>query len=352
MFWLLLLPSVAPPAVKYIDVVMPQPITYHNDNTFTGVVEPVAKMEVFPQASGLVERLMVDKPQRVAANTLLVKLEDREAKWQLSKAEAELARALASRKNAPPTQIDQANADVRVAEANLGLAKLQLEQTQVRASRTGWFTPKVTAGQMVQAGKTVLGELEVEGRARLVLNVAEIDYLRYFLPILQGKSPLKGDARRVFVQHRSEVFLPGKIIHIDDRLRGKEPTARVVVELEKTNPLYGPGTSATLHLRQHPGYQSTLSTVRAQYDANFNWRLGLPQSGILVVRDAQGKIQHRTVKPHPESHGSWLQGYILGSGLQPGDWIFVDQKPSSIQAIQKNPVILLDTTTAWNLAPW
>jgi multidrug efflux system membrane fusion protein len=319
MFWILLLPAVAPPAVPHLDVVRPQAITIYNQLYLEGVVEPAEKLDLKPVLDGVVKRVHVQESARVAKGDLLVELEDREARIELRRAEASLALARAQAKTADETQAARAKAEVDLAEANRDLAKLRLEQCQIRAPWAGRVQPMVREGQSVRAGETILAQLESVGPARVVLDVSRQDFESFFRPLAQGKATI-GELGKTVLVKQGTTSSRGTIVSIADRLTGEKATARVVVEVPKANPAYGPGTKAEVMVRTHPGIKVAYHTVSMDsHPASLpfsNYRRGDPY--MLYVVDANGKLQRRKVTPHPEVQGG-EQFYSIQKGFEPGD---------------------------------
>ena len=363
MFWLLLLPAAAPPTANHIEVVRPQRIVWHNDVTLAGIVKPAAAIDVVSSASGLIQKVLITEPRTVTKGTLLVQLDDQEAKLELRKAEAELARANAALKTAPPGVAAPAQATVRVAEANLELAKFRLERAQVRAPRDGRVTLRAIEGQMVRAGDTVLGTLEIAGPIRVELEVDAKNYRNVFRPILDGKSPLGAQAREVFVR-QGGTFFPAKITHIDDRLTGKKETAKVIVEMPRSDSLRGAGTSAEVWVRQSPGFETVYTLAQPDFFSSKNvfgsraptagsrftaptW----PRTGTLFVLDRRGSVQQRTVGRDVRALSEVSS--VLESGLEPGDLILREQQNAKF--MKKNKTFVpVDVTDRYplTLAPW
>jgi multidrug efflux pump subunit AcrA (membrane-fusion protein) len=327
MLWLLLLPTAAPPTLYPVEVRLPQVTTVHDEEIVSGKVAPAAKITVIAERSGAITKGFGTVPRSVAKGALLVQLDDREARLELRLAEAELARATAANKAAAPAQAEQTRAEVQVAQAKLELAKLRLEQTQVRAGRAGRFTPQATEGQMVRGGETVLGTLEVDGPQLFTAQVDEKVYQQTFLPLREGKSPLKDKAKEVFLR-QGDRFYPARITFIDDRFTINTRTYRVMAELLRPEPTLSIGGDTSLWVRRHPGFQTTLA-FGTQYELKQNVGVGARGSdarefevdfdnGLLYVLDARGRVQRRTVKADHRGAPDNRRHYIR-EGLEPGD---------------------------------
>src|SRR5213592_389888 len=112
----------------------------------TGQIEAIQSIELRPEVSGRITDLLVREGQEVGAGTALFKVDDAELKAQVAQAEAErqLARQALERtkqliaQNASSTSdLEQAEAKSRGADANYDLLKTRLDRTLVRAPFAG-----------------------------------------------------------------------------------------------------------------------------------------------------------------------------------------------------------------------
>src|SRR5947208_9121978 len=108
----------------------------------TGQIEAIQSIELRPEVSGRITDILVREGQEVADGTPLFKVDDAELKAQVAQAEAErqLARQALERtkqlitQNASSTSdLEQAEAKSRGADANYDLLKTRLDRTVVRA---------------------------------------------------------------------------------------------------------------------------------------------------------------------------------------------------------------------------
>src|SRR5438094_8813757 len=112
----------------------------------TGQIEAVQSIELRPEVQGRITDILVREGQDVAAGTALFKVDDAELKAQVAQAEAErqMARQALERtkqliaQNASSTSdLEQAEAKSRGADANYDLLKTRLDRTVVRAPFAG-----------------------------------------------------------------------------------------------------------------------------------------------------------------------------------------------------------------------
>lgn len=141
----------------------------------SGVVEPLATVEVKSKASGEVLDVMVEVGDHVARDTLLVRIDPRTVRNDLAQREAELKAALSRREIARSqmtraeallakgtfTQLDleqaaldlaNAEADVVAGQVSVENARIAVDDTDVRAPITGTIIQKpVERGQVISS---------------------------------------------------------------------------------------------------------------------------------------------------------------------------------------------------------
>lgn len=151
-----------------------------------GVVEAINQSTVSAQTSGTIVELPVDVDDAVAANQLIVRLDDTEQKARLNRAEANLESAQATlsdaqkrfkriselyeqnvaseaEKDEAETQLETRKAGVSDAKAAVEEAQKQLSYTEVRAPYAGIVTERfVELGESVQPGQPLMSGLSLE----------------------------------------------------------------------------------------------------------------------------------------------------------------------------------------------
>lgn len=156
--------------------------------TRTGVVNcPSAK--VYAGATGEVKRVLHHEGEEVRANGALAELHDPELEADLKLADAELALALASVKeftagktaaqlSASPAkeQLARLEAQVKVAEARIGVLKVRATALTVRSPIEGVVAKKNTEpGNYVRKGETELFTVYDLSKPEIVVDVPELD---------------------------------------------------------------------------------------------------------------------------------------------------------------------------------
>ncbi|MGE5178974.1 MAG: efflux RND transporter periplasmic adaptor subunit [Bacteroidota bacterium] len=158
-----------------------------------GSVEAGEAIQVVSEIDGVVTRLPFVEGQPVRAGALLVQLDDAQLKAELSRTEAlrDQAQASYGRVKAvvgqgagAPQDLDDAAAALKVAEANLSLAKTRLKKTRITAPFAGVAGSKrVSAGAYLRAG-TPVTDLASIGTIKVNFAVPE----RYLGQLHRGAS--------------------------------------------------------------------------------------------------------------------------------------------------------------------
>ncbi len=200
----------------------------------TGQIEAIQSIELRPEVSGRITDLLVREGQEVGAGTALFKVDDAELKAQVAQAEAErqLARQALERtkqliaQNASSTSdLEQAEAKSRGADANYDLLKTRLDRTMVRAPFAGVIGRRLVSIGTYVSPQTPLITLQSVNPQHASFDVPEryADRLRrgqlvsFQVAALPGKN-FSGEV--VFVD--PVVSLPGRTILIKARVPNNE----------------------------------------------------------------------------------------------------------------------------------
>lgn len=325
-----------PPAVSVAEVMVKEVTPWEE---FTGRIEAKDIVQVRPRVGGVIEDIKYREGDIVAQGDLLFVIDQQPFNAQLSRAEAELVRAraqaeltrlesrrasnLVKRKLLSQDEYDQrvaaenqANANVRAAQASLRLARLNLEYTEVRspiAGRTG--RALVTKGNLVSSEPTpsVLTTVLSLDPVYVVFDSDELNYLKFF-----GKAsaqPTGTDAvkRKVFVQLGNESGFPreGYVDFVDNRVSPQTGTITVRAVLENPEYELTPGLFARVKLlATRPEQAILISDVAVMTDQDRKYVYVLGEENRAVRRDVKlGKTY------------SGLRN--IKEGLKPGDKVIV-----------------------------
>ena len=200
----------------------------------TGQIEAIQSIELRPEVSGRITDILVREGQEVGQGTPLFKVDDAELKAQAAQAEAErqLARQALERtkqlitQNASSTSdLEQAEAKSRGADANYDLLKTRLDRTVVRAPFSGVVGRRLASIGTYVSSLTPLITLQSVNPQYASFDVPEryADRLRrgqlvsFQVAALPGKN-FSGEV--VFVD--PVVSLPGRTILIKARVPNSE----------------------------------------------------------------------------------------------------------------------------------
>jgi RND family efflux transporter MFP subunit len=320
---------------------------------FTGRLEAVESVDVRPRVTGYIESVNFAEGSVVRKGDLLFVIDPRPYRAELSKAEAELQRAVAraelsatdeSRsekllgiKAVSREEYDQrvnasreARASVDAARAAVESARLNLEFTRVTSPIAGRVSRAiVTAGNLVTGGSNA---------APLLTTVVSIDpiyvtfegdeqvYLKYSELARRGDRPSSRDAANpVLMALANEQGFPhrGAMTFVDNQIDPRTGTIRARAAFDNKDGYLTPGLFARVKLLGHNSYKAVLVDDRA---------IGTDQSQKFVfVVDAENKVSYRSVKI-----GRLTDGLrIVQQGLSPGEIVVVN----GLQRVQPGTIV-------------
>ena len=188
----------------------------------TGRIEAVQSIDLRSDESGRVTALLFREGQHVAAGTPLVRIDDALLRAQAERAEAErdlaqqqLARVerLRAENASAPADLERAQAAARSAEAALGVLRLQIERTTVRAPFAGVVGQRfVSLGDYVTPATPLL-TLQTVDPQHIVIDVPE----RYAAQLNRGQTTeftIASHPGRVF---SAQVEFIDPVVHPDAR---------------------------------------------------------------------------------------------------------------------------------------
>ncbi len=338
-----------PPPEVVVRTVKPEvvPIVYE----FVGQTAASKVVEVRARVQGFIKERNFEEGKPVSEGQVLYKIDPRvfeadvevakatreRAKVQLGNATRQLERlqTLAQQQAATQKEIDdwqtmqlQARADLRLGEANVAIAELNLSYTSVMSPLKG------------KVGRTLkeVGALVDDGSNSLLTTVVQVDpmYVIFSIPErewLQWKSDV--DAKRVMLPEpagsRLELVLldgtryevPGKIDFFDANVNPQTgtATARGVFE-NKTLPPKPDATTSEEALKPGQfvrarilGWQRPGAIVVPQRAV-----IQTPNGPIVMIVNAENKVEVRPVKT-----GAWVkEEWLISEGLKPDDKVIVE----------------------------
>jgi len=310
---------------------------------FTGRFEAVDAVEIRPRVSGYLRRVAFAEGKEVRKGEVLFEIDARPYESDLARAEAELERArtgaaLAAREveraqrlvsvqaisreeyDARVSAAAQGGASVRVAQAAVTMARLNLDWTRVRAPISGRVSnAMVTEGNLVQAGPpsaTLLTTVVSLDPIYVYFDSDEQSFLRYGALARAGLRQSSHVARspvHLGLADEDGAFPhQGYVDFLDNQLDARSGTIRTRAVFANKDRRFTPGMFARLKLVGSGSYRATLildSAIGTDQDKKF----------VLIVKPDS------TVDYRPIQLGRLVDGLrIVTAGLAPGDRIVIN----------------------------
>lgn len=330
---LLPLPLAAQPAPPAVTVSEPLRRNVTEWEEHVARLEPSARVELRPRVSGQVDRVhfrdgqvvragqvlfTIDRaPFDIAVESAQAELARAEAKLELARQEIDRTASLVQGRFAPQAQLDTRRAAQRDAEAGLADARARLRQaelerswTEVRAPQSGRISDRrVDAGNLVQAGATLLTTIVALDPIYATFDLSEADYLRF---ARRGASAEGSAAEpvRLRLADEAEFGREGRLDFLDTALDGRSGTIRARATVANPDLFLTPGTFARLRLRAGEGDVLLVPDAAVAADQ---------AARVVMTVAADG-----TVVAKPVTLGPVVDGLrVVRGGLQPEDHVIV-----------------------------
>ena len=329
-------PAPPPPPTVTVAAVAEHDVTDWDE--FTGRLEAVDAVEIRPRVSGYITRVAFTEGTEVRRGEVLFEIDPRPYAADLARAEAELERArttaaLAARDVSRAQRLVEAQAisreefdtrvtaeaegaaAVRVAEATLATARLNLEWTEVRSPIAGRVSrAAVTVGNLVQEGPP---------SATLLTTVVSVDPIYAYVDgdeqtYLKHAAFARADARAgrepVYLGLANEQGFPhkGYLDFVDNRLNPETGTIRLRAVFSNKERLFTPGLFARLKLAGSGHYRAPLildGAIGTDQDKKF-----------VLVLNPDSTLAYR-----PVQLGPLVQGLrVVAAGVKAGDNIVIN----------------------------
>ena len=319
---------------------------------FIGHVEAIKSVDLRPQITGYVEKVLFQEGSYVQEGDILFVIEQQRYMANMSLAEAELAKAEANlikvEKNykrqvslnkqkyssdaaldSSQNELAAARAAVKQAKANLELAKINVGYTTIKAPISGYIGKAlVTEGNFVTSSSQTLARIVQTNPIRIVYSVNDKDFVDVKENAGDGTSHELVD---------SDIVLPnGKTIYLkpqnrfaDNEVNTDTATIAIYDEYDNSQKLLTPGN-----------YVQVLLSTGAPQDA-----IIIPQSA--VAQDAQGNYVFVVGKDDIAEQRRVVLGDLAGDkqivkqGLKAGENVIVQGiiKVQSGQKVKATPVL-------------
>ena len=288
---------------------------------YTASIEGVADVEIRPQISGYLQKILVDDGAYVKAGQTLFVIESSIYREQYNTAQANLTTAkieldrkkeLAKSKIVSNVQVEQAQAVYQAAAAQVGSARINLNFCTIKAPVSGYIGRiGYRMGSLIAptntAPLTLLSDIQ---KVNAYFSMSENDF-NTFQQQYPGKNIIKsGPKVELLVSNGDKYELPGKIDAVDGQF--DKTTGSITLRAKFDNPktVLRSGNTGKIIIQQDNNNAVLLpiaSTIAVQ-DKIF----------VFIV-DAKSKAVQIPV----EVSGKSGTNYVIAKGLQAGDTYIV-----------------------------
>ena len=324
--------SQQPPPPPEVTVATPLVSEVVDWDDFVGRFEAISDVEVKPRVSGYIVGTHFRDGQYVRSGQLLFTIDARPARAQLDQARAQLARAqaqavnartelarsrtLAAQKAASVEEVEQrqaalrsANADVSAAAAVLRARQLDIGFTRVAAPISGQVSERrVDPGNAVTADQTVLTTIVSTNPLHFAFDGSEALLLRFQRQ--SGSAPL-GSPVRIRLQDEAQYVHAGRLDFVDNALNAGSGTIRGRAVVPNPDGFLKAGMMGRLRLASSAPYRALLvPDTSIATDA---------ARRVVYVVDKNGTVGVRPVQLGP------LNGNlrVIRTGLGPHDQVII-----------------------------
>lgn len=324
-------PTPPPPSVT---VAQPLQQEVRDWDDYVGRFEAVQNVEVKPRASGYVQAVHFRDGDFVRAGQLLFTIDPRPAQARLDQARAQLARAeaqlanartelarsrtLAQSQAASTEEVEQrqaalrsAEADVNAGRANVRAQGLDLGFTRVTAPISGRISQRrVDPGNAVTADQTVLTTIVSTNPLHFTFDGSEALLLRY-----QRQNAGRGEVGsevRIRLQDEATFDRVGRLDFVDNAINPGSGTITARAVVPNADGFLKPGMVGQLRLAGTPGYRALLVPDTA-----------IATDGIrrvVYVVDREGNATGKPVELGPLVGGL----RVIRGGITPQDRVVID----------------------------
>lgn len=278
--------------------------------TLSADLEPLRRAVLAAEVPGTVERMTVDRGDRVSAGQVLATIDTRSLEQQVAEAQAvarqaeaqhQRAEALFERRSITKQQMLDAITNRDVARARLSSTKLDLEKSRLRAP---W------SGRVAQT-RVEVGDYVVPGQA--VVEIVQADRLKVVAPAPASDVPFLEVGRPVTIRVDAvpgEVY-QGEVVRLGAELDPGARTLRVEAEIDNPDGRLRPGMLARMEIPRRTLEDALLVPLESLVD------LG-EERALFVVED--GVARRRIVELGPVLDDR----VVVLSGLAPGEPVVVE----------------------------
>lgn len=334
-------PRAQAPAAPPVTVAEPLTKKIIEWDEYTGRFEALERVEIRARVSGFLESIHFKDGELVQKGQLLFVIDPRPfraqldqakatlegAKTRVSLAEREFARAenLIKRNNVSRetydqrlAELDTARTAVQSARAQVRVAELNLEFTEIKAPISGRVSDaRLDIGNLVEGGANqskVLTTIVSIDPILFTFTASEKEYLKYSRLTATGQRESSREARnpvKVRLMDEDEFKWEGHMRFVDNELSTETGTMRAQAEIPNTSGFLTPGVFGRLRIPGSAEYEAVLVPDAAVVSDQ--------SRKLLLVVGADGTVSARPVDLGPLVNGL----RVIRGGVGPGDRIVV-----------------------------
>jgi len=337
------------PAATPVSVakVLARTVTVWSD--FSGRVEAVDQVDIRPRISGTIDAVHFQEGQLVQKGALLFTIDPRPYRAELARAvaaqagaraalslaqtELERTRKLLAAHAVAQRELDtrqnawqEADANLKAADAAVLTARLDLQYTEVRAPIAGRISrAEITVGNLVEAGSSAPVLTRIESVSPMYVNfeIDEPTYIRYAEGGAAGNSGVADIPVEMGLSNEAGYPHDGRIRSFDNRVDDGSGTIRVRAVFDNAKGMLTPGMFARVRIGTPRPVDALLVDDKA---------IGTDQDKkYVMVVGADNKAVYRAVTLGPVVDGL----RIIRSGLKKDERIVVD----GLQRIRPNDTV-------------
>jgi RND family efflux transporter MFP subunit len=303
---------------------------------YTVDVRPVEQADLQSKVQGYVERIYVDRGDAVKKGQLLAEIRpsdlpqqlgqarenvgQTEASYKLASENARRARELFQRGMVSRADLDQAEAQLQIAEsargsarAGMGVVSTRLSETRLVAPFSGWIADrKLDQGALVQPGP----------QNSTILTVVRIDQVRVFVSVLESQAPLvrRGQPATVTVDALPGKQFQGTVTRVPPTLDAATRTLTCEIVIPNPEGTLKPGMygRAALTVDTHPH------------------AVVLPVEAVVAEEAERSVFIVDNIKPSADGKGvetGIAHRILVETGFDSGDWLEITKGLTGTETI-------------------
>ncbi len=319
--------------------------------SYIGHVEAIKSVDLRPQITGYVEKVLFKEGSFVQEGDILFIIEQQRYLANLKLAEADLAKAEANlvavekdykrqaslnkQKFASEARLDdarnnlaQAKAAVKQAQANLDLAKINVDYTTIKAPVSGYIGKALaTEGNYVNSSSEILARIVQINPIRVAFSISDKE-------LIKMRKHMDSENPEAYL--KSELILPnGDVLDIqpksrftDNEIQTETATIAIYDEYENDKGYLMPGNYIQVVIgEEKPNMKNIIPQAAISQDAHGNY---------VVVVNAEGIAEQRRV----ELGDTLGEKQIVNTGLKAGEDIVIQglQKVKNGQKVKADSI--------------